>query len=241
MDPRALTVNSAGVEERDGCCVVFANGSPLTTPAGNPVETTSRALAEALADELEADGIADVTVPSLYAFFSTQHDFIEPAPQQTVDALVELLAHDYLLHPDERLDVNEAEIAAWRPQIELWALVAGQEPPYAPPDGEPEISRTAYSAFRDMLAWFCPAQLTVVIHAANLLKSVTLGILLAREEIDAGAALNAAGATLRLTAGETQDELDQQDEREDAWRDVIARLLGYAAVAGSEQRAAGSG
>lgn len=230
MDDRAILVASAGVRPEGGCYVVLVNERPLLTPAGHTVETASQELASALAAELEADGVADVTAPSLYAFFSTQRDFIEPRPERTIDALVELLAHDYLLHPDERLGVRQAQAAAWRPQIELWERLAGREPPYAPPLGGPDIDRSSYAAFRAELGRFTAAQLTIAVQAANLLKSATLGMLLARREIAVEPALDAASATLRLTAGDTQEDLEQQEEREDLWRETIHRLLRYAAL-----------
>jgi chaperone required for assembly of F1-ATPase len=231
MDPRAVPVTSAEIDERGERYAILVDRRPLRTPAGAPVETDSRALAVAIAEELEADGVADVTIPSLYAFYSAEHDFIAPDRGRTVDALVELLAHDYLLHPDERLGIRQAQFAAWQPQADLWRRVAGCEPPYAPPGEEPDILRRQYGAFRSLLAGFSPAQLSAAIHATNLLKSVTLALLLATQQIEPDRALMAATATLRLTAGETNADLEAQEAREEAWREIIARLARYVALA----------
>lgn len=230
MDARATPVNEARAEPLDERALVLVDGMPLRTPAGLPVEPDTLDLAQAMVAELEADGSADVTAPSLYAFYSTQRDFIDPNPARTVDALVELLDHDYLLHPESHPAKRQAQLTAWRAQIDLWQQVAGREPPYAPPRGEPAIPDAAYRAFRAFLNAFTPAQLSVAIQAANLVKSASLGMLLAQQAIDEDTALGAAAISLRLIAGDTQAELELQEEREDELRQIIGRLLRYAAL-----------
>src|SRR5579875_479850 len=160
LDPRAIRVLSASAIDAGATFEIAVNGERLTTPAGNPVEAGG-ALAEAMVEEIEADELVDVTRPSLYAFYSTERDFIAPDPGRTIDALVELLGHDFLVHPDERLGRRQVQVAAWQAQIALWQGVAGREPPYAPPDGEPDIHRHDYADFRAYLAQFTPAQLSV--------------------------------------------------------------------------------
>jgi chaperone required for assembly of F1-ATPase len=228
MDPRAIVVSFADVVERSGGFAVWANGEPLTTPAGNPVEVRSEALARALVAELTEDQIADVTRPCMFAFLSAQRDFIEPDPDRTVDALVELLAHDFLLHPDERLGRRQVQIAAWTAQIDLWRRVAGQDPPVATADADPEISQSAYTMFHDHLHGLSAAQLSVAIHATNILKSVTLGILLAEQAVAEDAALEAVAVTPRFLAGEMQEDLEREQEQEEEWLEAIRRLLSYA-------------
>ncbi|MGI8552561.1 MAG: hypothetical protein ACR2PL_17495 [Dehalococcoidia bacterium] len=230
MDPRAIPVASARVDGQHGRPYLLVNEQLLMTPGGVPVEPASDELAEEMAWELMRDGMADVTLPSLYAFYSTQCDFIDPAPARTVDALIELLEHDYLLHPDSRLGMRQMQVAAWGPQIELWQRVVGREPPCASPYSDSDIPDAAYAGFRRLLAGFSPAQLTVAIQSANLLKSVTLGILLAQRSIDADTAIEAVAVTLRLMAGDMHDELERQDEREESWGEAVNRLLRYAEV-----------
>ncbi len=227
LDPRAIRVLNATVIEAGGRSEIAVNGERLTTPAGNPIEV-DEALAQAMVEEFEVDEVVDVTRSSLYAFYSTERDFIAPDPSRTIDALVELLAHDFLVHPDERLGRRQAQVAAWQPQIELWQRVAGREPPYAPADGEPDIHRHDHGDFRAYLSGFTPSQLAVAINGANLLKSATLGMVLAERSIDREAALEAVAVTPRLSAGDTQEELDRQDEQEDWWRAAIERLMRYA-------------
>jgi len=232
MDPRATPIVSAACVALDGIYAVLANGQELRTPAGNPVRPDGEALADAMVDELLEDETADVTRPSLYAFYSAEHDFIRPDPERTIDALVELLAHDYLVHPDERLARRQVQLGAWAAQLELWRRVAGREPPYAPPDGEPDISRAAYGAFHAHLHGLTAAQLSVVIHGANLLKSVTLGILLAEQAIDEGDAIEAMSAIPRIVAGDSQEEIEDEQEQEEWWLEIIRRLLTYGRLAG---------
>lgn len=227
-------MSTASVVEQDGRFAVSANSELLLTPAGNPVESASEPLAEAIAEELLADEVADVTRPSLYAFFSAQRDFIEQDPERTIDALVELLGHDFLVHPDTRLGRRQVQIAAWTAQIALWQRIAGQDPPYAPSLGEPDIHRSAYGAFRAYLGRFTPSQLSVAIHAANVLKSATLGMLLAEPAIDERAALEAMAVTPRLMTADTQEELEQEQEQEEWWREAIRRLLRYAQLSAQE-------
>jgi chaperone required for assembly of F1-ATPase len=106
--------------------------------------------------------------------------------------------------------------------------VAGHEPPYAPAGGEPDIHRHDYDDFREYLSRFTPSQLAVAINGANLLKSATLGMLLAERSIDPEAALEAVAVTLRLSAGDTQEELGRQEEQEEWWHEAIGRLVRYA-------------
>jgi chaperone required for assembly of F1-ATPase len=239
LDPRAIRVLTAEEIDAGGRSQIIVNSERLLTPAGNTVDVEP-ALAEAMVEEFLADEIVDVTRPSLYTLYSTERDFIAADPSRTIDALVELLAHDYLVHPDERLGRRQVQVAAWQPQIELWQRVAGREPPYAPPDGEPDIHRHDYGDFRDYLEGFTPAQLAVAINGANLLKSVTLGMLLAERGIDEQIALEAVAVTPRFVAGDTQEELDQEEQQEAWWREAIARLLRYADLR-SSQDAAGPG
>jgi chaperone required for assembly of F1-ATPase len=230
LDPRAIRVVSAAAVDLGGHSELSVNGERLTTPAGNPV-FAGPALAEAMVEEFETDGVVDVTRPSLYAFYSTERDFITADPDRTIDALVQLLAHDFLVHPDAGLGRRQVQIAAWRPQIALWQRVAGREPPYASPEVEPDIHGHDYADFRAYLKGFTPAQLSVAINGANLLKSVTLGMLLAERSVAPDAALEAVAVTLRLAAGDAQEELDRQEEQEARWREAIARLLRYADLA----------
>src|SRR4029077_15870970 len=97
---------------------------------------------------------------------------------------------------------RQLQFAAWTRQIDLWRNVAGREPPTAPPDGEPEIPRAAYGAFHTYFVRFTAAQLSVAIHGANLLKSATLGALLAEDAIAEGEALEAVCITPRFQPGE---------------------------------------
>lgn len=229
VDPRAVLVVEASTLDLGRWCGIAINGERLATPAGNPVEVAP-VLAEAMVEEFVADGIVDVTRPSLYAFYSTERDFIAAEPARTIDALVELLGHDYLVHPDERLGRRQAQVAAWKPQIELWQRVAGREPPYAPPEGEADIHRHDYGDFRAYLQGFAAAQLAVAINGANILKSATLGMLLAEQSIEARVALESVAVTLRISAADTQEDLDRQEQQEEEWREAIERLLRYAGL-----------
>jgi chaperone required for assembly of F1-ATPase len=236
VDPRAVPVITAEAIEVGGAAQAIVNGEPLSTPAGNPVEG-SPALIRIMVEEFVEDEIVDVTRPSQYSFFSTEHDFIAANPERTVNALLELIAHDYLVHPDERLGRRQMQVVAWRPQIDLWQRVAGRDPPLAESAAEPDIHRHDYGSFRSHLSAFTPAQLSVAMHAANLLKSATLGMLLASCEIDSESALTAATATRRLSGGDTDEELEEEQEWEDDCRLVIARLLLYATITAEQSPA----
>lgn len=227
MDPRTIIVDSAAVEQVAGQPAIYVNGEPLRTPAGQLVAPMTVALAEALMEELLADGAADVSVPSLYALLSTQRDFIEPDPEPTVSALVELLAHDFLLHPDPRLGVRQVQIGAWSPLIDLWREVTGHDPPFAEPAEEPAISSDDMIAFHKVLHALTPAQLTVAIHATSNLKSASLGLLLAQSRIVAETALEAASATPWVLAGESQEEMERGNELEEFLAQAIDRFLRY--------------
>jgi chaperone required for assembly of F1-ATPase len=229
VNPRTIAVVSAEAVETGDSFEAIVNGEPLTTPAGNAIQG-QHALIEAMVEEFREDESVDVTGASQYSFFSTERDFIAADPGRTIEALVELLAHDYLVHPEERLGRRQMQMAAWQPQIDLWQRVADRQPPFAESGGEPDIHRHDYGSFRDYLSTFTPAQLSVAMHGANLFKSATLGMLLASQAIDAEAALAAATATRRLHAGDTDEELEAEQEWEDDCRLAIQRLLLYAAL-----------
>jgi chaperone required for assembly of F1-ATPase len=229
MDPRAVPIVDASVVAIGGLAGAMLNGERLESPAGNVVEGPT-ALLEAMVEEFLEDGVVDVTRPSIYAFHSTTVDYIAADRTRTEDMLVELLAHDYLVHPDDRLGRRQAQTAAWKLQIDLWVRVAGREPPSAPPGGEPEIHRPDYAAFRAYLSDFSPAQLSTAMHAANILKSSTLGFLLAEQALDAQHALDAAAITRRMYAGDTQEELESEQEWEEELKQAIDRLLRYASL-----------
>jgi chaperone required for assembly of F1-ATPase len=229
VNARAIPVVSAEAIVFDGPASAIVNGEALTTPAGNPVQGPF-GLIDAMVQEFLEDEFVDVTGASQYSFFSTERDFIAADPGRTIDALLELLAHDYLVHPDERLGRRQVQMAAWQPQMDLWQRVAGRQPPFAESGGEPDIHRHDYGSFRNHLSTFTPAQLSVAMHAANLLKSATLGMLLASQSIDAASALASATATRRLDAGDTDEDLEAEQEWEDECRVSIGRLLLYAAL-----------
>ena len=75
-----------------------------------------------------------------------------------------------------------------------------------------------------------PAQLSVAIHGANLLKSVTLGILLAERRVNTDEAISAMRATTRFTGGDTPQDMEEAEEQEEEWRMAIERLLHFAAL-----------
>jgi hypothetical protein len=185
-----------------------------------------------MVEEFRDDQFVDVTRASQFSFFSTERDFIASDPGRTIDALLELLGHDYLVHPDERLGRRQMQMAAWRAQRDLWQRITGREPPFADAGGDPDIHGHDYGDFRAYLSAFTPAQLSVAMHTANLLKSATLGMLLATQTIDAEPALAAATATRRLYAGDTDEELESEQSWEDDCRVVIDRLLVYVSLTG---------
>ena len=103
MDQRSVQVLTAAVTSADGGYAIEVNGLPLETPEGHPVIVNGERLADAMVAEMLDDEAIDVTRPSLYAFYSVQRDFIDRDPERTVAALVELIAHDFVVHPDARL------------------------------------------------------------------------------------------------------------------------------------------
>lgn len=56
------------------------DGEPLTTPEGRPLCHRSRALLEAIRDEVRARGKFEISTPGLYSTFCTQVEFIDQEP-----------------------------------------------------------------------------------------------------------------------------------------------------------------
>jgi chaperone required for assembly of F1-ATPase len=112
----------AGVAEAAGGCSITLDGKPIRTPSGRPVTAPSREIADAIADEWNAQGetIDPLTMP-LTRFANSVVEGVVDRVEAVSDDVVKYLGSDLLFyragHP-EALVLREA--AHWDP-ILFWA------------------------------------------------------------------------------------------------------------------------
>ena len=116
---------TAGVEERDGGFALVLDGRPARTPAANPLAAPTRALAEAIAGEWQAQGPEiDPRRMPLTRIANSAIDGVASQREAVVDGIVHYAGSDlvcYRAGEPERLAA--AQGAAWDPVL-AWAREA---------------------------------------------------------------------------------------------------------------------
>lgn len=219
-------IDTTDIRASDGVYAVMVNNAPLLTPKGHPVHVASWELANAIADELMAEGILDLQRLTLYSLYATQRDFIEDRIEATIGAILQHLPGDFALHPDADPALAAKQLAAWAPLLTFLRNI-GPEVPVARPLQEVQIPWELTEALRMQLLTMHPAQLTVVMQAVSNLGSVSLGLMLAQLAIEEDRAVAALTATASHMAGRSADEREQQALFVAETHRVVRRLLRY--------------
>jgi chaperone required for assembly of F1-ATPase len=219
-------IDTTDIRASDDVYTVMVNDAPLLTPKGHPVRVASWELANAMADELIAEGSLDLQRLTLYSLYATQRDFIENRIEATIGAILQHLPGDFALHPDAEPALAAQQLTAWAPLL-VFLRDFGPEVPVARPLQEVEIPWELTEAIRMQLITMPPAQLTVVMQAVSNLGSVSLGLMLARMAIEVDQAVAALTATASHMAGRTSEEDEQQALFVAEMRQVVRRLLRY--------------
>jgi chaperone required for assembly of F1-ATPase len=219
-------ITTTDVRAADATYTVLVNDEPLRTPKGHLVTVRSWELANAMADDLMAEGRVDLQQVTLYSLYATQRDFIEDRIDGTIGIILQHLPGDFELHADADAALAAKQLAAWAPLLTFLRDV-GPEVPMARPLQEVQIPWELTEGLRAQLSVMHPAQLTVVIQAVTTLGSVALGILLARQAI----AVEQAVAALTVTVSHMAERAPQEDETAEMFgaemRQIVGRLLRY--------------
>jgi chaperone required for assembly of F1-ATPase len=220
------------IRASDGTYTIMVNEATLLTPKGHAVHVHSWDLANALADELIAEGTIDLKHVTLYGLYATQRDFVEDRVEGTIGAILQHLPGDFILHPDANPSLAAQQLAAWAPLL-AFLRALGPEVPIARPLHEAQIPWELTEALRAQLTAMNAAQLTVVLRTVTNLGSVTLGIRLAQQAI----AVHQAVAALTVTASYAAPGLGEAGAEQQTFmveiRQIVRRMLQYAMLSGA--------
>jgi chaperone required for assembly of F1-ATPase len=219
-------INTTDIRADDGTYTVLVNDEPLRTPKGHPVRVLSWELANAMADELMAEGAPDLQRLTLYSLYATQRDFIDDRIDATIAAILQHLPGDFVLHPDPDPTLAAKQLAAWAPLLAFLRAI-GPELPLARRLQEMQMPWELTEGVRTQLVIMHAAQLTVVLQAVTNLGSVALGILLAHQAIEEDQAVAALTVTASHVAGGTGEEHEQQAQFATEVRQMVRRLRRY--------------
>ncbi len=113
---------NAGVAEEGGCFVVTLDGKPVRTPMRRPLAAPTRDLAQAIADEWQAQtDVIDPTHMPLTRLANSIIDGVADKPAEVREEIVKYLGSDLLFYrADGPEGLIEREAAAWNP-ILRWA------------------------------------------------------------------------------------------------------------------------
>jgi chaperone required for assembly of F1-ATPase len=219
-------IDTTDIRAADGIYTVLVNDGVLCTPKGHPVRVLSWGLANAMADEIMAEGALDLQRLTLYALYATQRDFVEDRIGATVGAILQHLPGDFELHPDVDPELAAKQLAAWAPLL-AFLRDLGPELPIARPLQEIQIPWKLTEGLRTQLMVMSPAQLSVVLRAVTNLGSVVLGILLAMQGLDVDQAVSALTVTARHVARHIGEGSEQPEVFAAETRQTVLRLLRY--------------
>jgi chaperone required for assembly of F1-ATPase len=219
-------IDTTDIRATDGVYIVLVNDQPLRTPKGHAVQLASWALANAMADELMADGALDLQRPTLYGLYATQRDFIEDRLDATISVILQHLPGDFALHPDADPALAARQLSAWTPLL-AYLRALGPEVPIGRPLQDVQIPWEITEALRTQLLAMNPAQLTVVLQAVTNLGSVILGILLAQQDLGVEQAVSAVTVTARYVASQTPEDPEPAEVFAADMRQMVRRLLLY--------------
>jgi len=189
-----LAVEATG----NGFCVRVGD-RPWKTPAGADLVVPTRALADAIAAEIEAarpsakGGRVLIEAIGLTRLAATAIDRIAPKPALTCRALLEFAETDLVCYRAETAsELRIRQDAAWQPLLE-WlgerfnarlAIVEG-----VMPTAQPALALVALSTALEKYDPFTLAGLGLAVQTAG---SLVVGLALAEGRLDAGTALAAA-------------------------------------------------
>jgi chaperone required for assembly of F1-ATPase len=219
-------IDTTDIRATDGLYTVLVNDEPLFTPKGHAVQVSSWDLANAMADELMAEGAVNLQRLTLYALYATQRDFIADRLDATIGAILQHLPGDFELHPDPDSALAAKQLAAWAPLL-AFLRDLGPELPMSRPLQDVQIPWELTDGLRTHLMAMSPAQLTVVLQAVTNLGSAVLGVLLAEQGLEVEKAVSALTVTAQHLAKSAREDIEQAEMFTAEMSQIIRRLLRY--------------
>lgn len=176
--------------ELEGGFGIALDDKPLSTPMRRPVAVPSRALAEAMAGEWQAQG-EEIRVPTmpLMQLAATVLDRVADRREEVIDELAAYGSAEVLCYRAEHpADLARRQTEAWQPLLD-WLALRFDAPlaitnGVAPKPQNPSVLAALQAAIAERNSWELAA-LALATHAAG---SIVLGLALADQRIDAPAA-----------------------------------------------------
>ena len=195
--------------------VIRLDDRVVKSPAGTSAVLPSRALAEAVATEWDAQGDEiDAAGMPLFSLAVTVLDRVTPQRAAIIDELVAYGGNDLLCYRDaEDPDLGTRQARGWTPWID-WArdtlgaemvVAAGVMPVSQPADSLAALGR-AVAVHDD---W----ELGMLYRATTLGGSLVLGLAMLRDEMDSGALFEAAFLDELWQAGKWGSDREAEDRR----------------------------
>lgn len=177
---------AAGIVPAEGGYGIRLDGKPLNTPARTPIVLPTRALADAIAAEWEAQGEAIALAGMrLTKMAATALDQIRPDPTHAIAQIAEYATTDLLCHrADGPEDLRRRQDAAWQPVLD-WAVRRYDAPLKVVTGVMPgRQAKAALWAIRVAVAEYDAMHLAGLLVATTGMGSVLLALALAERRID---------------------------------------------------------
>lgn len=170
----------------DGRFQVELDGRPIKTPAGQPLIMPTRALADAVAAEWNAQGDEiDPKSMSLMPLVGTAIDRVPDVRDGLIEGLLRYATTDLLCHrAGHPADLAARQAKAWQPLLDWAAIELGAR--LMPTDGIIAVDQdpAALAALKGVLEGFDNWTLTALGELVGISGSLIVGLALAKGRID---------------------------------------------------------
>jgi len=212
------------VTPSDGGWRVLLDGRLLQTPAHASLLLPSRALAEAIAAEWDAqtEQIVPASMP-LMRLAATAIDHVEPKRDRVIDEIAGYAATDLVCYRAEHpADLVARQHAGWQPLVD-WAtlqfdapllVTTGVLPKPQPPE--------TLSAIRQAVAAFDTLRLAALHGATTASGSVVIGLALLHRQLDAHGAWQTSQLDETYQIEKWGEDPEAAARREELRRDIAA-------------------
>lgn len=184
----------AGMADTEGGCLIQLDGRPVNTPAKTRLVVPSAALAQAIAEEWNAQGetVEPATMP-LTQLANTAIDRVAGDREGVLCSVLAYAESDLLCYrADQPAELEARQNAIWQPLLD-WAALEF-DAPLTVTRGVLPISqpRSSVEALRAVLSGLDDLHLAAVGHATGLSGSIVVGLALAAGRVTAEQAFEAA-------------------------------------------------
>lgn len=206
---------------------VLLDGRPVRTPAKAELSVPTRALAEAVASEWDAqDGEVDLRAMPLTALACTALDLVRPQRAHIVDAVAAYAEHDLLCYRAEQpADLVARQHALWQPLLDWVALT--HDAPLTPTSGIVSVAQPAQAvgSLRRAVEAMSDLELAALSCAVTAAGSLVIGLALAAGRIAAADAFAASQLDELYQAERWGEDREAARRRQDIKADLDAAAL----------------